>query len=218
MNYTKLFINLDRSPERREKFDETWTRITATDGNDLENHPILRRMVSYWNMNPKEHRAKCACFLSHYRTLEYIVGLQLNHVIVCEDDAIQMNELPPPEALGHYFCYLGGYFTHRRMNDGHLKDPDDFPISKQGLNPLDRSQYRILMMMAYYIPSWKVAEQILSWLDSSVRLRAMDSMLFGLPYPVSYYYPALFVEDTCETTIHTGLPRKKHPNTHYCLQ
>ena len=217
MNYTKLYINLERSHDRRQKFDDTWTRITATDGNDLDNHPILQRMVSYWNMNPKEHRAKCACFLSHYRTLEYIVGRRLNNVIVCEDDAIQMNELPSPEALGNHFCYLGGYFSHRRMTEGHLTNPDDFPTSKQGLNSLDRSEHRILMMMAYYIPSWKDADNILSWLDSSVRLRAMDVMLFGLPYPVNYYYPAIYVEDKCETTIHTR-SRKKHPNTHYCLK
>lgn len=216
MNYTKLYINLERSPERRKKFDDTWTRITATDGNDLDHHPILKRMVSMWNMNPKEHRAKCACFLSHYRTLEYIVGRQLNNVIVCEDDAIQINELPPPERLGNHFCYLGGYFCHRRITDGHLKDPDDFPISSQGLNGLDRSMHRLMMMLSYYIPSWKVAENMLEWLESCVRLRAMDTMLFGLPYPVNYYYPAIFVEDKGASTIHTNRIQK-HPNTHYAF-
>ena len=53
MEYTKLYINLDRSPERRNYFDETWKRIPATDGKDLDNHPILKRMLSCWNINPK---------------------------------------------------------------------------------------------------------------------------------------------------------------------
>ena len=217
MYYKKLYINLDRSPERRQNFDESWDRFPATDGKDLDNHPILRRMVSFWNIDPKEHRAKCGCFLSHYRVLEHIVGNRFNNVIVCEDDAVQMNELPSPETLGRHFCYLGGYFSHIRMTEGPLKDPDDFPTSKQGLNELDRRTHRILMTMSYYIPSWKVAEQILSWIDSCVRIRAIDVMLHGLPYPVNYYYPAIYSETEFPTTIHTK-GRTKHPNTHYCLQ
>jgi hypothetical protein len=112
---------------------------------------------------------------------------------------------------------LGGYFNNRIMRDGALRNPDDFPISKQGLNELDRGQHRILMTVAYYIPSWKVAEQILSWLDGISRVRAIDCLLFDLPYPVNYYYPAIYVERPLATTIHKK-KKSKHPNTHYCLQ
>ena len=57
---------------------------------------------------------------------------------------------------------------------------------------------------------------MLEWLESCVRLRAMDTMLFGLPYPVNYYYPAIFVEDKGASTIHTNRIQK-HPNTHYAF-
>lgn len=214
MDYKKIYINLDRCPERRKNFDESWERFEASDGKDLDDHPIVDRMCSYWNISKKEHLAKCGCFLSHYRVLESIVGRRLNHVIVCEDDVIPMNELPPPQELGHYFCYLGGYFSRLKMTEGPLKN--DFPASKQGLNELDRSSYRMMMMCAYYLPSWRIAEQLLAWIDFKVRVRAMDVMLHSFPYPMSYYYPAIFVEGDFETTIHKK-SRRKHPDVNYAL-
>ena len=96
---------------------ESWERFEASDGKDLDDHPIVDRMCSYWNISKKEHMGKCGCFLSHYRLLESIVGRRLNNVIVCEDDVIPMNELPPPQELGPYFCYLGGYFSHLKMTE-----------------------------------------------------------------------------------------------------
>jgi hypothetical protein len=127
---------------------------------------------------------------------------------------IPMNELPPPQELGPYFCYLGGYFSHLKMTEGPLKN--DFPTSKQGLNELDRSSYRMMMTCAYYLPSWRIAEQLLAWIDFKVRVRAMDVMLHSFPFPMSYYYPAIFVEGDFQTTIHSK-SRRKHPNIHYAL-
>jgi len=216
MDYTKLYINLERCQERRKNFDDSWERFEASDGKDLEGHPIVNRMCSYWNISKKEHMGKCGCFLSHYRIWEHIVGLRLNNVIVCEDDVVPMNELPPPQELGPYFCYLGGYFSHRRLVEGPLRNVDDFPTSKEGMNELDRSQYRMLMTCAYYIPSWRIAEQLLSWIDSRVRVRALDAMLDSFPYPMSYYYPAIYVEGDGESTIHKkSRVRRKHPDVNY---
>ena len=216
MDYKKIYINLDRCPERRKNFDESWERFEASDGKDLDDHPIVDRMCSYWNISKKEHMGKCGCFLSHYRLLESIVGRRLNNVIVCEDDVIPMNELPAPQELGPYFCYLGGYFSHLKMTDGHLKNVDEFPTSKQGLNEIDRSQFRMMMLCAYYLPSWRIAEQLLAYIDSKVRVRQFDVMMHFYPFPVSYYYPAIYVEGDFQTTIHSK-SRRKHPNIHYAL-
>ena len=216
MDFKKIYINLDRCPERRKNFDASWERFEASDGKDLEGHPIIDRMTSFWNISKGEHLGKCGCLLSHYRIWEHIVGRRLNRVIVCEDDVIPMKDLPPPEELGHYFTYLGGYFSHLKVTDGPLKNIDDFPESKQGLNQLDRSQCRMLMTCAYFIPSWRIAEQLLSWIDSKVRVRAIDVLLHSFPFPMSYYYPAIYVEGDFQTTIHSK-SRKKHPNINYAL-
>ena len=69
----KFFINLDRCNDRQKYFDNSWTRWRATDWKELDSDdPIFERMVSMWNINPAEHRAKCACWLSHINLLRHI--------------------------------------------------------------------------------------------------------------------------------------------------
>jgi len=213
----KFYLNLDRSPERRKKFDETWTRFPAVDGATFnDDEPILERMVSFWNISPKEHRAKCGCYQSHYNLLSHIRNNKLNHVIVAEDDAIQMDSLQDIMSCKN-FTYLGGYFSHLKMTEGCLKDIDDFPISAQGVNPLDRTTHRILMTLSYYIPNWRVARDILDFLDSQVRVRAIDVMLHKInTLSFDYMYPAKFIEEPIASTIHTT-SRQKHPTIHYQL-
>ena len=208
----KYFINLARSPDRCAKFDKTWTRWEATDYRDLEiDDPIFTRMCSIWNTDPKMHQAKSCCFLSHYRLLQYIVEHKLNEVLICEDDAVQIN--PIPEKLGETFTYLGGYFHSLRMTDGPLRC--EVP-SEPGLNPLCRDQSRMMCMLSYYIPRWEIAESLLSFFDSKARLRAIDVMLFTAPISFSYYFPAPFVEGDDPSTIRSK--KQKHGDTHYLLK
>ena len=214
----KFFLNLDRSPDRRKNFDDSWTRFKAVDGKEFHSdEPILKRMVSMWNINESEHRAKCGCFQTHYNMLCHIRNNKLNRVIVVEDDALQVNEIEE-DVLSQCktFTYLGGYFAHIRMFDGALIT-GEFPGSYDGLNQLDKTEMRILMTLAYYIPHWTIARDIIDYIDSKARVRAIDVMLFDIvKVPFDYIYPALFIEDTCETTIHK-VSRYKHPNQYYHL-
>ena len=110
MSYQKFFINLKRCPERANNFDETWTRAPAVDYRDLDpDHHMFERMVSYWNLNPHEHKAKTACWMSHYNILKKISEQRLMRCIVVEDDAQMMNELPAPHELGNEYTYLYYY-------------------------------------------------------------------------------------------------------------
>lgn len=207
----KYYINLKRSPERRAKFDDTWERWEATDYRDLEvDDPIFARMTSIWNTAPKMHQAKSACFLSHYRLLQFIVKNKMNNVLICEDDAVQIS--PIPEKLGETFTYLGGFFHSLRMTDGPLLC--DVP-SHRGLNPLDREHHRMMCTLAYHIPRWHIAQSLLNFFDSKARLRAIDVMLFSAPLSFSYYYPAPFVEAGEPSTIRTK--KGKHADSHYRL-
>jgi len=214
----KFYLNLDRSPERRKNFDDSWTRFKAVDGKEFHSdEPILKRMISMWNISESEHRAKCGCFQTHYNMLSHIRDNKLNRVIVVEDDALQVNEIEE-DVLSQCktFTYLGGYFAHIRMFDGPLIT-GEFPGSYDGLNQLDKTEMRILMTLAYYIPHWTIARDILDFIDSKARVRAIDIMFFDIvKVPFDYIYPALFIEDTCETTIHK-VSRYKHPNQYYHL-
>jgi len=213
----KYYLNLERSPERKKKFTNEWERFEAVDGASLpDNHPILTRMVSMWNISPKEHRGKCGCWMSHYNILSHIANNKQNNVIIVEDDAIQMREIPDTLLKSKNFTYLGGYFSHKKMMDGELKD--NFPASIQGINILDRDTERILMTLSYYIPHWTIARDIVNYLDSRNRVRAIDVMLHNvIRVPQDYIYPAIFIEEDIPSTIHTK-SRRKHPDIHYRLR
>ena len=214
MSYNKYFINLARCPERCAKFDETWTRFQAVDYKDLDDDNIMfSRMVSMYNINPKEHKAKTACFMSHYNILRMIAEQRINHCIICEDDAVQMNELPDPTELGDEYTFLGGYFSNLKMTQGALKVPVP---STPGLNELNRETHRILMTLSYYIPHYEIAQKIIDHINSKARVRAIDCMGHSFPVPMNYWYPAVFVEEDIPSTIRSK--KTKHPTTEYLLR
>ena len=73
------------------------------------------------------------------------------------------------------------------------------------------------MTLAYYIPHWTIARDILDFLDSQARVRAIDVMLYKIvKIPQDYIFPALFIEADFESTIHKQ-SRRKHPNKYYQL-
>tara|TARA_R110001592_G_scaffold16761_1_gene71116 strand:+ start:1612 stop:2127 length:516 start_codon:yes stop_codon:yes gene_type:complete len=170
-------------------------------------------MVSFWNLNPAEHKAKTACWMSHYNVLRKISEQRLMRCVVVEDDAQEMNQLPAnPKELGNEFTYLGGYFSNLKMTKGALKETVP---SVPGVNELNRETHRMLMMVAYYIPHYEIATRIITYLDSLARIRAIDCMTFAFPIPMNYYYPALFVEEPGQSTIR--VKKTKHCNTDYLL-
>jgi len=219
MSVYKFYLNLDRSPDRRSKFDDTWTRFQATDGHELaDDEPILKRMISMWNLNEKEHRAKCGCWMTHYNMLCHIRNNKLNRVIVVEDDAIQVNDIDM-DVLSKCknYTYLGGYLAHVKKYDGEMRAGEQ-PESFDGINQIDKTECRMLMTLAYYLPYWTIARDILDFLDSKTRVRALDCQIYNIvKVPQDYIYPALFIEDRdTKTTIHK-VSRRKHPNQYYLL-
>lgn len=190
----KIFvINLDKSEDRWKHYkdDDRFTRWSATSRKDLtENDPIWKRMISYYNINPDEHIAKCCCYLSHRNLYRYIFMNKLNNVIILEDDAFQVNDIPNPDDLPKDgFTYLGGFSSHTRLTDGPLKV--DF---EEGINQIKNKEYRMLMCLAIYIPDWKTARRMYESLDYNGRCRAVDTMLRNAFCKQYVQYPAVFIE------------------------
>ena len=179
MSYNKFFINLLRCEDRATNFDSSWTRSPAVDYQCMpDDHHMFERMVSMWNINPREHKAKTACWLSHYNILKKISEQRLN----------------------------------LRLTKGHLRE---LVPSTPGLNELNRETHRMLMFVAYYIPHYDIATRIITYLDSLVRIRAIDCMAHAFPVPMNYVYPALFVEAPGPSTIRAK--KTKHCTTDYQL-
>jgi hypothetical protein len=206
-------INLDRATDRwsHYKDDERFTRWSATDYNDLkEDNPIFKDMVSYWNIDPKEHKAKCACYLSHTNVYRYIVQNHLFDTLILEDDAELVGELPdnlPQDG----FTYLGGFSSHLKLTSGPMKV--DF---EDGINPIKHNEYRMLCCLAIYIPNPRVALKMLQACEkmNGRRPRAVDTMLRDALISQYVYYPAPIIERKCNSTIRRG-SRNKFCNESY---
>ncbi len=80
-----IWINLDRSIERRNKMEQILSninipnyRISAIDGKELivPNYTFERKMSNY----------EIACTLSHIKAIKYLSELSGNYFMICEDD------------------------------------------------------------------------------------------------------------------------------------
>tara|TARA_R100001460_G_scaffold11140_1_gene26171 strand:+ start:120 stop:791 length:672 start_codon:yes stop_codon:yes gene_type:complete len=180
---------LDTATERRNKFlDKDYTRWRATTKEEVPEY-IKNRMLSMYNFGKDAHLARCACWLSHTKLLEYIVENKLDDVLILEDDAIQVNDIPknyPNDSI----TYVGGFVYNRKMMDS--KSPE---IKHQiGIN-LCPDNLRILGCLAYIIPNWKIALHILNRIYSENRYKAIDIMLGNINLKQYYNYPASFREE-----------------------
>ncbi len=201
----KFVINLERCIERMDNFDDSYTRWVATDYKDLDDDDdIYKRMISMWNINPNEHKAKCGCLLSHINLWKHIVEHKLNDIIIVEDDALQVNHLP--ETLGDKFLYLGGFFT-KKLTDGAV----EVELTK-GINNIP-DNHKVLTTLSYYIPTWEIAEQLIVDITSQKRFRAIDIMLNKVSVEREIYYPAIYIERDLQSTIRPS--KTKHPTEYY---
>jgi hypothetical protein len=190
----KIFvINLDKAEDRwaHYKDDVRYTRWSATSIDDLSHdHPIYENMVSYWNVDPREHKAKCCCYLSHTRLWRYIVTNKINDVLILEDDAHLINPIPDSSTLPQDgFTYLGGLTYNKKLTAGPL--PVEFD---EGITKIDHSEYRLLMCLAIYIPHWTIAFKMLQSVEERGRPRAIDTMILHTKRHQYVSFPSSFVE------------------------
>ena len=190
-----FFINLDNATSRREKFKDTeYIRWRATPKEEVS--PFVDdKMISMYSFKRSSHLARCACFISHTKLLEYIVDNKINDILILEDDAIKVNSVPidyPKDGI----TYVGGFIYNRKMMDE--KEPE---IEHQkGIN-LCPPQYRILGCLSYIIPTWEFALKILNKIYSQKRYKAIDILLGNIDIKQYYYYPGCFREEGCPSQI-----------------
>jgi len=204
----KFYINLDDAIERRKKFEGTdivrWPAVSR----DEVPEEIDKKMVSMYNFPRQSHLARCGAFCSHMSLLQHIVKNELNNTLILEDDAIQVGELPT-EYPDDTITYLGGFFHNNKMMD-------NTPVkitTKEGLNVLP-PKYRILTIVAYIIPSYKLAEEILENIERMRRYKAIDILYGNIGIKRPYFvYPAPFEEEGSKSQIESN--KRKRANNKY---
>ena len=202
----KFYINLLDDYERRVKFlGKGYHRWEACSRDEVPDE-LDKKMISFYNFPRPAHLGRCGCFMSHYELYKYIVENQLNDNLICEDDAVQVKDLPmeyPTDGI----TYVGGFLHPRKMMS---KEKVNI-TPKKGINILD-SKYRMLMTMSYIIPTWEVAKEILEYIDTRTRYKAIDIMLGNLGIKKYYEYPACFIEEGGKSTI---AKKQKKSNQYY---
>jgi GR25 family glycosyltransferase involved in LPS biosynthesis len=200
-------INCNGSEDRWNNYtDEKYERWEGTHWNELpENDLRFKKMVSYYNINPQEHKAKVGCLVSHTNLWRYIVCNKMNDILVLEDDAVQVRPLPqnlPTDAV----TYLGGLSWNLKTLDGAKK------ISfSEGIYLVDG--FKILMTMSYYLPTWEIAKELLDYVEDQKRWRAIDVMMTKSPITFYISYPASYEERGDQSLIRKT--KKKRSNKFY---
>ena len=201
-----FFINLDDATSRRSKFKDTdYKRWKATPRKDVP-LAIDNKMISRYNFPRESHLGRCGCFLSHTKLLEHIVDNKIDNVLILEDDAIKINEIPidyPKDSI----VYLGGFIHHRKMMNNQKIEIEH----KQGINEVPE-EYRMLGTLSYIIPHHAIALKILNKIYSSNRFKAIDIMLGNIGIKQYYNYPPSFIEEKTESQIHKKI---KYMNDNY---
>jgi hypothetical protein len=201
----KFFISMENSERLPKWKDSEYTHWRAVNGTELSlDCESCKKMVSYHNIrNTPQHLKKTACFLSHLTLLKHIWENKINNVIIVEDDALLINSIPenlPDDCL----TYLGGFIANKKITS---KEPIEID-HKEGLNTLDKSKYRMVCLLAYYIPKYEIAGDLYKKLVELKRWRAIDISLPNLLPEVKYIYPSVFIEEPSDSQIMNK--KKKH--------
>ena len=213
MSFTTFVVNMDSATDRWDYYkDKGVKRWSATNYDEIKvSSPDIARMTSYYNLSMKEHLCKLACFKSHTNLWRYIADNKMNNILILEDDAELVNPVPdinnfPRDAI----TYLGGYTSHPQVTKGAKKISLD-----KGIHLINHDEYRVLMTVAYFIPTYEVAQKLIDFIDNSKRWRAIDCMIKDMEIPLYLSYPGSFKERPVESQIRKK--KKKFSNEFYEL-
>ena len=181
-------INCEGSEDRWKHYsDNKYERWLGTHYKELPDGDLrFKKMVSFHNINPNEHKAKVGCLVSHTNLWRYLITNKMNNILVLEDDAVTVKDIPENLPLDGV-TYLGGLIWSQKTMDG----PKKMSFS-EGIYLVD--DFKILMTMSYYIPSWEIAKELLDYVESQKRYRAIDIMMTKSPTTFYISYPASFEE------------------------
>ena len=202
-------INLDEATDRWAHYKGLDVhRWKATHYNEVDSETD-KKMISFHNVSRKNHLCKCACLLSHLSIWKHIVKHKLSSVLILEDDAMKTDFKfigLPDDGI----TYLGGATYTPHMTGKFIE-----VNLQKGINKINFDEYRVLMTMSYYIPSYHIAEKLIDFIESKRRYRAIDVMLKD--FNAYLYYPAIYVERPNESQIQSK-SRNKYATKYYTLE
>ena len=166
----KIFvINMEGATDRWSHYkDKEYKRWLGTHHKELrDDDPRFKKMISYHNINPIEHKSKVGCMVSHLNIWKYIVMNKLEDILILEDDADRVRDIPSSGQLpDDGITYFGGITWSPKITDGQKKINFN-----TGINKINFDEYRVLQTMSYFIPRWEIAKEMIESIESRPRYR-----------------------------------------------
>ena len=175
-----MSMNSETGAARRARLN--WSpdvRIVGCSGDEAP-ETFRRRFKFMHTARPASRRGIVGCAWAHVMGLRKIIEEDLKHVVMLEDDALQVTDLPPVESLPtDQAVYLGGCL---RTPGTWAAQGREFPESVEaqlwdslrfGLNAVQG--FSVVGLEALYVPNAEVAQRLLDYLDhDSLRMLNVD--------------------------------------------
>ncbi len=197
-------VNLDRRPDRYEKFVSRWTgveRFSAVEGDKLHFTPAEIRM---WGMNDHVwNRRIIGCAYSHMKLWKQLLDSDMDAYLIMEDDAIPMknveviNRFIGGEFDIEYDILFASYFEWDPNldieNGGWVNKKDEANIQCVPMKSFSETSAHFMGGTCAYFVSRSGAQKMLNLIDAMGMHNAIDTMIYRLADcgTVMFMYPPL---------------------------
>jgi|TARA_R100000081_G_scaffold88152_1_gene59353 GR25 family glycosyltransferase involved in LPS biosynthesis len=155
-NIIVLIIHLNKAIDRKDNINKIKSIfknviiIDAIYGLDLSKEEYEKennKLITYHNTKETFRRGKIGCYLSHIKSLKYIIDNKLDNVLILEDDAeILFNDFEEINIEDNiYQLYLGGQFFNKKLILTHSIFYPKYEYTKKIYDTLlERKRYRAI--------------------------------------------------------------------------
>ena len=202
----KIFlVSLDNvtGKERRSRLNYSYEIDYGNTSLDFVDPNIIKKM-SRNNSNDNLFRIKCCHFDQMIKLLKRIVNEKLDNVIICEDDAIDLELID--------ISYSSGIIKEPVLLNAKLHHPKSWKLDTKknfnenikpiinkfvnGINEIDYEKYRWSCCACIYYGSWKSVENILNYYEKDKKQLTYFDLWLSKNKLIKYlYYPSLFKID-----------------------
>jgi hypothetical protein len=183
---------------------ELYPEFAITDINLVEDK-IKKQMRKQYNINEKLWERKCCHFQNYIYLLKKIVSDKINHVIICEDDALmrhpgflfygRVENIDGPILLGSKLHHPTSWKLDTKKYFKEVIEPclEEFSKSDNNVKVIDYDKYRWSCCACIYYPKWEHAQKILDFYDSDKKMFTFFDLWASKNKLINHlYYPSVY--------------------------
>ena len=203
-----MSMDTETGKQRRDKINyiyERYPEYAITDIN-LVSDKIKNKMRKPYNINENLYNKICCHFQNYIYLLQKIVDEKLNHIVICEDDALVrhpefiffggVENLDGPIILGSKLHHPTSWKldTKKYFDENISPCIDEFTKSQNNnIQEIDYNKYRWSCCACIYYPHWEDAKKILDYYNNDKKQLTYFDLWLSKNKLIKYlYYPSVF--------------------------